>query len=274
LPGTIAPPENSGRSTAPVAAFETEKVLWIKHWNDRLFTFATTRRPEFRFESGQFVMVGLMVEGKPLLRAYSIASPNYADDLEFFSIKVQDGPLTSRLQHIKEGDEVLVGKKPVGSLLLADLNPGRNLYLLSTGTGMAPFLALIRDPAAYERYEKVILVHGVREVSDLAYYDYLTEELPNHELLGEMVREQFLYYPTVTREPYKNTGRIPELIDSGKLFTDLGVPALDPEHDRAMLCGSMAMLKSVSDCLDSHGLKVSPNQGSIGDYVIERAFVG
>ncbi|NBQ12507.1 MAG: ferredoxin--NADP reductase [Gammaproteobacteria bacterium] len=253
-----------------MAAFETEKVLWIKHWNDRLFTFATTRRPEFRFESGQFVMVGLMVEGKPLLRAYSIASPNYADDLEFFSIKVQDGPLTSRLQHIKEGDEVLVGKKPVGSLLLADLNPGRNLYLLSTGTGMAPFLALIRDPAAYERYEKVILV----EVSDLAYYDYLTEELPNHELLGEMVREQFLYYPTVTREPYKNTGRIPELIDSGKLFTDLGVPALDPEHDRAMLCGSMAMLKSVSDCLDSHGLKVSPNQGSIGDYVIERAFVG
>ncbi|MFZ8914945.1 MAG: ferredoxin--NADP reductase, partial [Pseudomonadales bacterium] len=179
-----------------MAAFETEKVLWIKHWNDRLFTFATTRRPEFRFESGQFVMVGLMVEGKPLLRAYSIASPNYADDLEFFSIKVQDGPLTSRLQHIKEGDEVLLGKKPVGSLLLADLNPGRNLYLLSTGTGMAPFLALIRDPAAYERYEKVILVHGVREVSDLAYYDYLTEALPNHELLGEMVREQFLYYPT------------------------------------------------------------------------------
>ena len=257
-----------------MAAFETEKVLWIKHWNDRLFTFATTRRPEFRFESGQFVMVGLMAEGKPLLRAYSVASPNYADDLEFFSIKVQDGPLTSRLQHITEGDEVLVGKKPVGSLLLADLNPGRNLYLLSTGTGMAPFLALIRDPDAYERYEKVILVHGVREVSDLAYYDYLTEELPNHELLGEMVREQFLYYPTVTREPYKYTGRIPELIDSGKLFTDLGVPALDPEHDRAMLCGSMAMLKSVSECLDRHGLKVSPNQGSVGDYVIERAFVG
>ena len=257
-----------------MAAFEPEKVLWIKHWNDRLFTFATTRRPEFRFESGQFVMVGLMVEGKPLLRAYSIASPHYADDLEFFSIKVQDGPLTSRLQHIKEGDEVLIGKKPVGSLLLADLNPGRNLYLLSTGTGMAPFLALIRDPDAYERYEKVILVHGVRQVSDLAYYDYLTKELPNHELLGELVREQFLYYPTVTREAFAHTGRIPDLIDSGKLFEDLGVPALDPAQDRAMLCGSMAMLKSVGDCLDRHGLVISPNQGTAGDYVIERAFVG
>jgi ferredoxin--NADP+ reductase len=214
------------------------------------------------------------VDGKPLMRAYSIASPNYEDELEFFSIKVQDGPLTSRLQHLQVGDTVLVGTKPVGSLVLCDLHPGRNLYLLSTGTGMAPFLSLVRDPEAYEQYEHVVLVHGVRRVSDLAYQDYLRDELPRHEYLGDAVREKFLYYPTVTREPYAHTGRIPELIDSGRLFADLGLPPLDPAQDRAMLCGSMAMLKDVSACLDGHGMRISPSQGEPGDYVIERAFVG
>jgi ferredoxin--NADP+ reductase len=257
-----------------MGAFQTEEVLWIRHWNDRLFSFGTSRRPGFRFANGQFVMVGLQVDGKPLMRAYSIASPNYEDELEFFSIKVQDGPLTSRLQHLQVGDTVLVGTKPVGSLVLCDLHPGRNLYLLSTGTGMAPFLSLVRDPEAYEQYEHVVLVHGVRRVSDLAYQDYLRDELPRHEYLGDAVREKFLYYPTVTREPYEHTGRIPELIDSGRLFADLGLPPLDPAQDRAMLCGSMAMLKDVSACLDGHGMKISSSQGEPGDYVIERAFVG
>ncbi|MEE4361180.1 MAG: ferredoxin--NADP reductase [Pseudomonadales bacterium] len=257
-----------------MSAFQTEEVLWIRHWNERLFSFGTTRRSEFRFVNGQFVMVGLEVDGKPLMRAYSIASPNYEEQLEFFSIKVQDGPLTSRLQHLEVGDSVLVGRKPVGSLLLCDLRPGRNLYFLSTGTGMAPFLSLIRDPEAYERFDRVVLVHGVREVADLAYADYFREELPQHEYLGEYIRQKFLYYPTVTREPFVHQGRIPELIDSGRLCEDLGLPPLDPAVDRAMVCGSMAMLKDCSACLDRHGFAMSPSQGEQGDYVIERAFVG
>ncbi|HSG90357.1 MAG TPA: ferredoxin--NADP reductase [Pseudomonadales bacterium] len=257
-----------------MGAFESAQVRRIHHWNDRLFSFAVDRQPEFRFANGHFTMVGMEVDGKPLLRAYSIASPNYEDELEFLSIKVADGPLTSRLQHIQVGDTVLLGRKPVGSLVLTDLHPGRNLFLFSTGTGLAPFLAIIRDPDIYERFDKVVLVHGVRQVSDLAYSDYLRDELPEDEYLGEVVREKFLYYPTVTREPFEHEGRITDLIESGRLFTDLGLPPLDPAQDRAMICGSMAMLKDISAQLDARGFAVSPHQGVAGDYVIERAFVG
>jgi len=257
-----------------MAAFEATSVKWIRHWNDRLFSFATERASEFRFENGHFVMIGLEVEGKPLLRAYSIASPNYADELEFLSIKVEDGPLTSRLQHIREGDTVLVGRKPVGSLVLTDLHPGRNLYLFATGTGLAPFLSIIRDPDAYERYEHVVLVHGVRQVSDLAYREYLEGGIAEDEYLGDVIRERFRYYPTVTREPFAHTGRITAHLDAGSMARDLGLPDLDPAEDRAMICGAMAMLKDISAALDERGFRVSPHQGEMGDYVIERAFVG
>ncbi len=257
-----------------MAAFEKTSVRWIRHWNDRLFSFATERAPELRFENGHFVMIGLEVEGKPLLRAYSIASPNYADELEFLSIKVDEGPLTSRLQHIREGDEVLVGRKPVGTLVLTDLHPGRNLYLFATGTGLAPFLSIIRDPLAYERFERVILVHGVRRVSDLAYRDYLSEGIREDPYLGELIRAGFHYYPTVTREPFEHEGRITALLEEGAIERDLGLPALDPAQDRAMICGSMEMLKDLSAMLDARGFSVSPQQGEMGDYVIERAFVG
>ena len=257
-----------------MAAFQATPVRWIRHWNDRLFSFATDRAPEFRFENGHFVMIGLEVDGKPLMRAYSIASPNYSDELEFLSIKVDDGPLTSRLQHIQEGDQVLVGRKPVGSLVLSDLRPGRNLFLFATGTGLAPFLSIIRDPDAYERFENVALVHGVRQASDLAYREYLSEGIRDDEYLGEVIREQFRYYPTVTREPFDHEGRITAHLDAGSLTADLGLPALDPAKDRAMICGSMAMLKDISAALDARGFEISPSQGEMGDYVIERAFVG
>ncbi len=251
----------------------TEKVLHVHHWNDTLFSFRTTRAPGLRFRNGHFVMLGLPVEGKPLMRAYSVASANHDEHLEFFSIKVPDGPLTSRLQHLKPGDEVMVGRKPVGSLVLDDLRPGRNVYLLSTGTGLAPFMSIIRDPETYERFEKVVLIHGVRWVSELAYADLITKQLPEDEYLGEMVREKLVYYPTVTREPFRNQGRLTDVIGSGRLFSDTGLPPLDPKLDRAMICGSAAMLKDTSAMLDALGFQISPRQGEQGDYVIERAFV-
>lgn len=182
----------------------TERVIEVRHWNDSLFSFRTTRDPGFRFDSGHFVMVGLEVDGRPLMRAYSIASAHYEDHLEFFSIKVPDGPLTSRLRHINNGDPVLVSRRPTGTLVLNDLNPGKRLYLLGTGTGLAPFLSIIRDPATYERFETVVLAHGVRHVSDLAYAQFLQEELPKHEFLGESIRSQLIYYPSVTREDRKS----------------------------------------------------------------------
>ena len=256
-----------------MAAVEPEKVLSVHHWNESLFSFTTTRSDSLRFESGQFVMIGLQVDGRPLLRAYSIASATYDEHLEFFSIKVPNGPLTSRLQHLKVGDELLVGRKPTGSLLLTDLKPGKHLYFLSTGTGLAPFLSLIRVPEAYEQYEKIILVHGVRTVSELAYADFITKELPEHEYLGEDVREKLIYYPTVTREPFRNQGRLTDLIESGKLFDDIGLPPLNPETDRAMLCGSPAMLEDTCALLNARGFNISPRIGEAGDYVIERAFV-
>lgn len=257
----------------PSSNTTTERVLSVHHWNDTLFSFTTTRDPGLRFENGQFVMIGLMVDGKPLMRAYSIASPNYEEHLEFFSIKVQDGPLTSRLQHLKVGDEVLISRKPTGTLVVRDLLPGRNLYLLSSGTGMAPFISLIQDPEVYELFEKVVLVHGVRQVSELAYADFITKELPQNEFFGDQVREKLIYYPTVTREPFRNQGRVTDLIGNGKLFTDIGLPPLDPEKDRAMVCGSPQMLKDTMLMLDSYGLKISPRSGEPGAYVIERAFV-
>ncbi|MDY0072659.1 MAG: ferredoxin--NADP reductase [Thauera sp.] len=251
----------------------TEQILSVHHWNDSLFSFRTTRDPGLRFENGQFVMIGLEVDGKPLTRAYSIASPNHEDHLEFFSIKVQDGPLTSRLQHLRSGDPIVVSKKPTGTLVLHDLNPGKRLYLLSTGTGLAPFLSVIQDPETYEQFEEVILIHGVRFVSELAYADFITQELPQHEFLGELVQAKLRYYPSVTREPFRNTGRITHLVESGKLAADLGVPALNPAEDRVMICGSQAMIADCCTMLDARGFTMSPRIGQRGDYVIERAFV-
>lgn len=256
-----------------MAAFETEKVLSVHHWNDTLFTFTTTRGPSLRFESGHFVMVGLEVNGKPLMRAYSVASPHYAEHLEFFSIKVENGPLTSKLQHLKVGDSVLIGRKPTGTLVLSDLLPGRNLYLFSTGTGLAPFMSIIRDPDTYDRFAKVVLVHGVRYVSELAYEEFITQELPKDEFLGEEVRKKLIYYPAVTREAFRNTGRLPALIETGKMCADIGLPQIDPTKDRAMICGGPAMLKDLRTVLDNMGFNISSGIGQAGDYVIERAFV-
>ena len=249
-----------------MAALVTEHVTDITHWNDRLFSFRTTRSDAFRFRNGHFVMLGVEVDGKPLLRAYSIASANHDEHLEFFSIKVQDGPLTSRLQHLQINDPVWVSKKPVGTLVTDDLNPGKRLILLSTGTGLAPFLSITRDPEVYERFDEVVLVHGVRQKNDLAYYDYFTQDLPNDEYMGELIKAQLTYLPTVTREPFERQGRITDLMTDGTL-------ALDPASDRIMLCGSQSMLHDVSAALDGLGFVASPSQGTAGDYVIERAFV-
>ena len=256
-----------------MASVGTERVLDVHHWNETLFSFKTTRDRALRFENGHFVMIGLESEGKPLMRAYSIASANYDDHLEFLSIKVKDGALTSRLQHIKPGDPILVSRKPVGTLVLHDLLPGKHLYLFATGTGLAPFMSIIRDPHAYERFERVILVHGVRVVGELAYAEYITDELPKNEFFGDEVRNRLIYYPTVTREPYQNRGRLTDLVDSGKLFKDIGLPSLDPARDRAMICGSPSMLRDTRALLDARGFAMSPHIGVPGDYVIERAFV-
>ncbi|BBK42580.1 ferredoxin--NADP(+) reductase [Allostella vacuolata] len=249
-----------------------ERVLSVHHWTDTLFSFTTTRDPSFRFQSGQFTMIGLMVEGKPLLRAYSMASAYYDDTLEFFSIKVQDGPLTSRLQHLEVGQTILVGRKPVGTLLLDNLLPGRTLYLVGTGTGLAPFLSLIRDPETYERFEKVVLTHTCRTVAELAYRDLITRELPENELIGEQVREKLVYYPTVTREPFQTQGRITDLIREGRIFADLGLRPLDPAVDRLMLCGSPSMLREARTMLEEGGFEEG-SQAKAAHFVVERAFV-
>lgn len=251
-----------------------EQVLQVKHWNSGLFSFFTTRDPGLRFENGQFIMLGLEDDPKPLMRAYSFASANWEEQLEFFSIKVPDGPLTSRLQHLESGDEILLSSKPTGTLLIHDLHPGPRLYLFATGTGLAPFLSIVKDPETYERFDRVILAHGVRYVEDLAYHRYLTEELPNHELLGETIRRQLHYYPTVTREPFRNQGRLTDLVASGELPAHFGLPPLDPNNDRVMLCGSTAMLKDFRQLLDDRGFRPAKHIGDVGDYVFERAFVG
>ncbi len=256
-----------------MATYTKEKVLSVHHWNDTLFSFKTTRQTGLRFRNGHFLMIGLEVEGKPLARAYSVASANYEEHLEFLSIKVENGPLTSRLQKIQEGDEILVSQKSVGTLVLDDLKPGKHLYLFSTGTGLAPFMSIIRDPETYERFEKVILVHGVRLVSELAYEDFIRNTLPHDEYLGEWVRDKLIYYPTVTREAFKHTGRLTQAIENGQMFEDIGLPPLDPTQDRAMICGSPSMLKELSQMLDARGFRVSGGLGQQGDYVFERAFV-
>jgi len=247
-------------------------VTSVHHWTDHLFSFRVTRDPGFRFKNGNFTMIGLEIGDRPLLRAYSMASANYEDELEFFSIKVPDGPLTSRLQQIRAGDEILISRKPTGTLVLDHLLPGRNLYLLSTGTGLAPFLSIIKDPEIYERFERVILCHGSRYVSELAYRDVITGQLPQNEYFGEVIREKLLYYPTVTREPFHNQGRLTDLIESGKLLRDLDLPALSTADDRFMLCGSPAMLKDTCAILEARGFRET-RAGNLGHYVIERAFV-
>ncbi len=254
-----------------MSAFNEERVLSVHHWTDKLFSFTTTRDHGLRFSNGHFTMIGLRVDGKPLLRAYSIVSANHEDHLEFLSIKVPDGPLTSRLQHVQVGDMVIVGRKPTGTLVIDYLLPGKRLYLMSTGTGLAPFMSIIRDPETYEKFEQVVLVHGVRQAAELAYHELLTTELPAHELIGEMVSQQLLYYPTVTREPYVHQGRITELIDSGRLFTDLSIPPLDPAVDRVMICGSPGMLRDLKAMLEQRGFNEG-NTSTPGDFVIERAF--
>ncbi|MCM2251381.1 MAG: ferredoxin--NADP reductase [Ramlibacter sp.] len=254
-----------------MSAFNEERVLSVHHWTDRLFSFTTTREASLRFSNGHFTMIGLKVDDRPLLRAYSIASPNYEDHLEFLSIKVEDGPLTSRLQHIQPGDRIIVGRKPTGTLVVDYLLPGRRLYLLATGTGLAPFMSIVRDPSVYERFEQIVLVHGVRVVDELAYHDLLTEHLPSHEFLGDMVSTQMLYLPTVTREEFRNTGRIPDLIASGKLSVELGLPQLDPKDDRVMICGSPALLRDLQQLLKSRGFQEG-NTSTPGEFVVERAF--
>ncbi len=255
-----------------MVAMATEHVIDVQHWNDSLFSFRTTRDPGFRFDSGQFVMIGLETEARPLMRAYSIASASWEEHLEFFSIKVANGPLTSRLQHLQPGDPLIVTRKPTGTLVLNDLKPGRHLYLLGTGTGLAPFMSIIRDPYTYERFDKIVLAHGVRRISDLAYADYLERELLQHEFLGELVREKLIYYPTVTREPHRHRGRITDAIADGTLSAATGLPPLNPETDRVMLCGSPAMLEDLCALLDGRGFQASPRTREPGDYVVERAF--
>jgi len=255
-----------------MSAFHHERVLRVHHWTDRLFSFRTTRTPSFRFRSGQFVMMGLEGDGKLLLRAYSLASAHYDDELEFFSIKVPDGPLTSRLQHLKEGDEILIGRKPTGTLVVDNLRPGKTLFLLGTGTGLAPFLSIVRDPEAYDKFDRIVVAHGVRWVKDLAYSDYLANDLPNDELIGELVREKLLYYPTVTREPFRHQGRLSLALTTNRMTDALGLPPIDAERDRFMLCGSPAMLADLRAILDAKGFEEG-NHGEPGDYVIEKAFV-
>jgi ferredoxin--NADP+ reductase len=254
-------------------AFFVETVTWVQHWTDSLFSFRTTRDPGLRFTSGQFLMVGLMTEeGRPLVRAYSVASPSWHEELEFYSIKVQDGPLTSRLQKIKVGDQVLIGRKPTGTLVMDGLRPGKRLYMLGTGTGLAPWLSLARDPDVYERFDDVIVTHTVREVADLNYRELFEQDLPNDEYLGELIAPKLKYYPTVTREAFKTQGRITDLIASGQIFRDLGLPPLDPAVDRLMLCGGPSVLADLKVQLEGMGFE----EGSIaspGDYVLERAFV-
>lgn len=258
----------------PTKSLSVETVRWVKHWNDGLFSFALTRSPSFRFRSGEFVMLGLSVTGKPLLRAYSIASAAYSDELEFLSIKIPDGPLTSRLCHIREGDPVYLGRKPTGTLVTDALRPGRRLFMLSTGTGLAPFLSLMRDPDIYDAFEEVVVVHSVRTVAELAYRDEMEGRLADDPLVDELAANQFHYVPTVTREPFKTTRRIDALIEDGTIFQGVTGPALlDPQHDRVMLCGSMEMIKQFSGFLEGLGFEEGANNKP-ADFVIERAFVG
>jgi ferredoxin--NADP+ reductase len=254
------------------AGFNTERVLEVTHYTDKLFSFKTTRDLSFRFRSGQFVMIGLMGAGRPLLRAYSVASAVFDDHLEFFSIKVPDGPLTSRLQRIAPGDDLLVGLKPTGTLLLDNLRHGKRLLLLATGTGFAPFASILRDPETYERFDHVIAVEGCRQIAELDFATQVVVEVRGHEFLGELAAPRLLYYPTVTRENYYHQGRIPDLIRSAKLFKDLAIPSFDPATDRVMICGNPQFLIDLKSLFEASGM-VEGSNNMPGDFVIERAFV-
>lgn len=258
-------------SNAPSA----EKVLSVKHYTDRLFSFAITRPPSFRFRSGEFVMIGLHPEGakKPIMRAYSIASPSWDEKLEFYSIKVQDGPLTSHLQKIQEGDEVILAKKSVGTLVLDALLPGKRLWMFSTGTGVAPFASLIRDPDTYERYDEVILTQTCREASELTYAQDLVASLVNDPLVGELVEGKLKHITSLTREDHSLKGRITTLLETGKLFEQAGTPKLNPEEDRVMICGSMDMINDTKAIVETFGLNEGSNSKP-AEFVVEKSFVG
>ncbi len=255
-----------------MATIYTETVRSVRHWTETLFSFTASRDPGFRFLNGQFTMIGLQVEGRPLLRAYSMCSANHEEQLEFFSIKVPDGPLTSRLQSLAPGDQILVGAKATGTLIQDNLHPGERLYLLGTGTGLAPFVSIIKDPETYERFAQVVLVHGCREVAELGYGEQVVQSLRDDEFLGEYVQGQLLYYPTATREAFRNTGRITTLMESGKLQEDLGIAPLDKAVDRVMLCGSPGMLTDLHAFLRGRGFDEG-NHSEPGHFVIEKAFV-
>jgi len=248
-----------------------ETVLEVHHWTENLFTLKTTRDPGFRFASGEFAMMGLEVDGRPLLRAYSVVSAPYDEQLEFLSIKVPNGPLTSRLQHVKPGDTILVNRKATGTLLLHNLEPGKNLWLLSTGTGLAPFLSIIKDPTVYERFDRVILTHTVRHKNELLCGEKALEDLKQNEYIGELAAEKLIYYPTVTREPFQNEGRITDLIRSGKVFTDLGLEPLSTADDRVMICGNPHMTAELTKYMEDQGFEMGANNKP-GTFVIEKAF--
>jgi ferredoxin/flavodoxin---NADP+ reductase len=253
---------------------DAQTVTSVQHWTDRLFSFRVTRPQSLRFRSGEFVMIGLMGEnGKPLLRAYSIASPAWDEELEFYSIKVPDGPLTSKLQHIQPGDEIILRPKPVGTLVHDALLPGKRLWFLATGTGLAPFASLMREPETYEKYDQVIMMHTCREVAELEYGKRLVEGLKDDPLIGEMVGDKLIYYPTTTREPFARMGRVTDNLSSGKVFADLGLPPMNPAEDRAMVCGSLAFNVDVKAILEGFGLHEGANSEP-REFVVEKAFVG
>lgn len=253
---------------------DAQTVISVRHWTDRLFSFRVTRPQSLRFRSGEFVMIGLLDDaGKPLLRAYSIASPSWDEELEFYSIKVPDGPLTSRLQHIRPGDQIILRPKPVGTLVLDALMPGERLWFLATGTGIAPFASLMRDPETYEKYGQVVMMHTCRSAAELDYGRELVEGLKDDPLIGEMVEGKLLYYPTTTREPSARMGRITDNLTSGKVFADLGLAPMDPATDRAMVCGSLAFNIDVKAVLEGFGLREGANSDP-REYVVEKAFVG
>ena len=262
------------QNPTPLAAPDQVKVIAVTHWTDKLFSFQTDRPPSFRFQSGEFAMIGLADnDGKVVTRAYSIASPHWDDHLEFYSIIVPDGPLTARLRHIQIGDDIILRPKTTGTLNLARLRDGKRLYLLATGTGFAPFASLIRDPKTYERFEKVILVHGCRTITELGYSQKIVADSRAHPLIGEMVTAQLHYVPSVTRENFTQTGRITTLLADGKLASTLALPPLDADYDRIMICGSIGLNQDIAAQLLAKNFQEG-NLSSPGDYVIERAFVG
>jgi ferredoxin--NADP+ reductase len=265
-------PQSQSEKPEIMSAFYREKVLAVRHWTDTLFSFRATRNTGFRFQNGQFAMIGLEVDGRPLMRAYSMASANHEEELEFFSIKVADGPLTSRLQKIQEGDTILVGRKATGTLITDNLIPAERLLLLSTGTGLAPFASLIKDPEVYDRFNTIVLVHGCRQVSELAYGEQVVAKLRDDELFGPLLAEKLIYYPTVTREPFRNRGRITDLIASKQLFDDIGLPPLDIATDRIMMCGGPAMLEELKQMFEARGF-AEGSHSEPGHFVIEKAFV-